>query len=719
MIDVVNSSYSPDQLYINLIKKVEKYDSALDKKALKKAFFFSLKRHEKQFRDSGEPYFSHPFEVANILADFKLDWVSVITALLHDTIEDGVASPSDIKNNFGVEVLGLVKGVTKLSKLQKPNQEAREAENFSKLILAISKDIRVLIVKLADRLHNMRTLDYIKNNDRKKRISKETLEIYAPLAGRIGMQLLKEELEELSFARIDPLAHQSIVKRIDYLRLKEDDFVKKTTNIFFEKLSKLDNKIKVSGRLKRPYSTWVKMQRKTISFEQISDIYAFRVVSEKREDCYKILGEIHSIWPMIPGRFKDYISTPKPNGYASLHTTIIGPLGKPIELQIRTKDMNEVAHFGIAAHWVYKYSNKKIKMIDKKGSRWIEDVLDIIKNAGGPHELIEHTKIDMYSGNVFCFTPKGDVISLIRGSTPIDFAYAVHSGMGNKAVGAKVNGKLALLSYKLSNGDQVEILRSEGQSPQSNWLNFSCTGKARSQIRKFLREHEKDEFEKMGNAILEKRFKDIGRPFNKMAINLLLRSLSYVNFRSLCVAIGRGEIYSEKIINSIFPNIDCEKEKKQSSNNNKNESIAIKGLKPGIAMHIADCCFPLPGERIAGIMTEGHGVTVHSIDCATLERFSEFPERWLELTWSKDEEKMMQIGRLDTILLNKAGALNNITSSIAKSNSNIINIQIAKRSQDYFEILIDVQVIDIRHLNNIIAALRIEPDIYKVERKKI
>ena len=702
-----------------LITQIKSYNRFLNIDTVNKAYNFALEAHQNQKRDEGVPYIIHPVAVAKILTDLKLDSATITTGLLHDTIEDTNVTYESVKKEFGEEVANLVDGVTKISALENQASEDSKAENFRKLILATSKDIRVLLVKLADRLHNMRTIQFVKDSEKKIRKAKETMEIYAPLAERMGMNTIRDELEDLSFSVLNKPARDLIIQRLQFIKNNKDDTFKSISTDLIELLNKNGVEATITGREKTPFSIWRKIQNKKVSLEQLTDIIGFRIIVKNVEDCYKTLGIFHSKFPTIPGRFKDYISTPKPNGYASLHTTIIGPLGRPIELQIRTKEMNEIARFGIAAHWTYKYSNKKTKMIDKKGSRWIADVLDIIQNAGGPQELIEHTKIDMYSENVFCFTPKGDVISLVRGSSPIDFAYAVHSGIGNKAVGSKVNGKIAPLNYKLRNGDQVEILRSDGQSPQSVWLNYTCTGKARSQIRKFIREHEKDEFEKMGKAILEKRFKDINRPFNKVAINLLLRSLSYVNFRSLCVAIGRGEISAEKITNSIFPNLKCEKTKSLNNAKKNINSIAIKGLKPGIAMHIADCCFPLPGERIAGIMTEGHGVTVHSIDCATLERFSEFPDRWLELMWSKDEEKIMQIGRLNTILVNKTGALNSITSSIARSNSNIVNFQIIKRSQDFFEMLIDVQVSDIRHLNNIIAALTIEPDIYKVERKKI
>ena len=477
----------PEKYFIQLNKNIHLNNINCDIGLLKKAYYFSFDRHLNQVRESGEPFASHPYAVANILINLKLDYQSIITALLHDTIEDGVATNDEIKKYFGLEINELVEGVTKLSKIQLPDTELREASNFSKFILAICKDIRILIIKLADRLHNMRTLNFIKEESRKYKIAKETLEVYAPLAGRVGFQIMREELEELAFKVTNKQAFQSINKRILFLRKQNSDFISRNIlnlkNIINPKYVK-----EITGREKKAYSTWKKMLKKSIALEKVSDIYAFRIITNTKSDCYKVLGIIHTKWPMIPDRFKDFISTPKPNGYQSIHTTVIGKDGIKMELQIKTKKMHQLAEYGVASHWIYKdeINEKKVKEINK-GTKWFQDVLDIIKSADDPKELIEYSRMNMYTDNVFCFTPKGDVISLPKGATALDFAYAVHTNIGNNTIGSKINGKLAPLDNSIKNGDQIEIIRSNGKHPQKSWLNFCKTGKAKSQIKKVFK----------------------------------------------------------------------------------------------------------------------------------------------------------------------------------------------------------------------------------------
>ena len=462
--------------YEDIIRKVSDYDSNLKKNVLIQAVDFSRERHSEQKRDSGDPYFFHPLAVANILADYKLDWVSIITALLHDTVEDGVATRAEIRKLFGAEIARLVDGVTKLSKIEAPHIELREAENFRKFLLAMSKDIRVLLVKLADRLHNMRTLKYIDSSDRRRRISKETLDVYAPLAARIGMQNMREELEDIAFAELNTSIRKSLNKRILFLRNQDDQVVKKIIREIKYKF-KLNNKtIQIQGREKSIYSIWKKMQKSSIPFENISDIYAFRIICDDISDCYEALGIIHNIWPMIPGRFKDYISTPKYNGYSSIHTNVIGPLGRPIEIQIRTQKMHELNEYGVAAHWYYKEKNSTPVKLNKVSLNLFKEFSEIIGNSSGADDLLSHSKMEMYSDQVFCFTPKGEVITMPKTATPIDFAFSVHSKLGETCVGCKINGRAAPLQTILSNGDQVEILRSNSQTPQPSWLNYTVTG---------------------------------------------------------------------------------------------------------------------------------------------------------------------------------------------------------------------------------------------------
>ncbi len=705
---------NPEKYFTRLEDKICNYSQVPELKLLKKAYYFSFNRHINQFRDSGEPFASHPYAVAHILADLKLDTKSVITALLHDTLEDGVASYKEIEKTFGKEILQLVEGVTKLSKIQLPDNEVREANNFRKFILAIVKDIRVLIIKLADRLHNMRTLKYVLDKNRKDKIAKETLEIYAPLAGRVGFQIMREELEDLAFKELNPIAYQSISKRILFLSKKNKNFVKNTIESIKAILKDANFNVAVSGREKKIYSTWKKMQKKLVSLESLSDIFAFRIITSSKEECYKILGIIHIKWSMVPERFKDFISTPKPNGYSSIHTTVIGNEGIKIELQIRSNEMNKIAEYGVASHWIYKSGSVFSPQYEvNRGNKWFQDVLDIIKTAGGPRELIENSKIDMYSDNVFCFTPKGDVIQLVKGSTVLDFAYAIHTSLGNKSIGAKINGNFMPLNSVVTNGDQINIIISRGQTPQRSWLSFCITGKARSQIRKFIRDHEMDEFEKLGKEILKKILLDINRKATKKTLGFLVQSFNYSNYKSFYIALGRGEINSNLILKSLNPKnsrLEMKIEKKKNR-------LPIIGFTKGLALNIAECCNPLPGENIVGIFNEGKGINVHSLNCNTLERFSDFPELWHELIWDNSEGRTHSfISKIKLVLQNSIGTLNKVTSCALRINVNISDIKIEKRTEDFFELVLSLQVRDNKHLNDFIVALRLEEVIYKILR---
>ena len=702
--------------YEDIIRKVSDYDSNLKKNVLIQAVDFSRERHSEQKRDSGDPYFFHPLAVANILADYKLDWVSIITALLHDTVEDGVATRAEIRKLFGAEIARLVDGVTKLSKIEAPHMELREAENFRKFLLAMSKDIRVLLVKLADRLHNMRTLKYIDSSDRRRRISKETLDVYAPLAARIGMQNMREELEDIAFAELNTSIRKSLNKRILFLRNQDDQVVKKIIREIKYKF-KLNKKIiQIQGREKSIYSIWKKMQKSSISFENISDIYAFRIICDDISDCYAALGIIHNIWPMIPGRFKDYISTPKSNGYSSIHTNVIGPLGRPIEIQIRTQKMHELNEYGVAAHWYYKEKNSTPVKLNKVSLNLFKEFSEIIGNSSGADDLLSHSKMEMYSDQVFCFTPKGEVITMPKTATPIDFAFSVHSKLGETCVGCKINGRAAPLQTILSNGDQVEILRSNSQSPQPSWLNYTVTGKARSYINKFIRKNDRNEFIKLGRSILENNFILQNKQFHDKLIDPILKQLDYKSRRSLYFALGKSEINSDEVLNILLPK-KVNTNKIINLNNRKDRGISIKGLKPGVAIHMGECCHPLFGERIVGLMTEGKGITVHTLDCVILERYTDNPELWVDLTWNKKSSEN-NIGRINVTITNKRGSLNTLTQIIADFGGNITNFLINQRSDDFFQLSLDIEVNDAKHLNEIITGLRTNLSIYEVNRAK-
>ena len=704
-----------------LVELVKSYDPNADEGALNRAYVYSMKAHGAQLRASGDPYFSHPVEVAGILAQMKLDSASIATGLLHDTVEDTVATLDDIESRFGHEIARLVDGVTKLSRLELQSDQTKQAENFRKLVLAMSEDIRVLLVKLADRLHNMRTLRFIENPEKRRRIARETMEIFAPLAERIGMHRMKDELEDLAFAELYPDARAGIIARLDFLRDKGAAVVPRILDELGCKLAEGGIEgAAVSGREKSPYSIWHKMQTKNVAFEQLSDVMAFRLLVADVAECYHALGIIHSAYHVVPGRFKDYISTPKLNNYRSLHTGVIGPEQQRIEVQIRTRDMHEVAELGVAAHWSYKQGAGKT---EGPQYRWLRELLDILDHAAGPEEFLEHTKLEMFQDQVFAFTPKGDLIALPRGATAVDFAYAVHSEIGDTCVGAKINGRLVPLRSELGNGDQVEIVTSKAQRPSPTWERFVVTGKARARIRRFIRTQQRAQYLDLGRAIVQKAFRQEGREFSERPLEAVLKSFNCPTVEDLYVAVGQGLATGRAVINAAFPQPQ-EKSKVVSlararrKAGRSDTAVAIRGLIPGMALHFAGCCHPLPGDRIVGIVTTGKGVTIHTIDCETLENFADTPERWLDVAWSSNEADAIHVGRLNVMIANEPGNLGTLTTTIGKQGGNISNLKITNRSSDFFEIMIDIEVADVKHLTTIIAALRATPVINSVDRAR-
>jgi GTP pyrophosphokinase len=710
-----------------LVDRVRAYDPNADEALLNRAYVFAMKAHGTQLRHSGDPYFAHPLEVAGILTGLKLDTQAIVTALLHDTIEDTLATFDEIKSTFGAEVAGLVDGVTKLSRLELQSEKTKQAENFRKLMVAMSTDIRVLLVKLADRLHNMRTIKFVPNEDKRRRIATETMEIYAPLAGRIGMQAIREELEDLSFAELNPDMREGLTRRLADLRARHGDMVVSVTDQLKRMLAEEDVESSVSGREKRPYSIWRKMQAKSISFEQLSDVVAFRILVKTLPDCYRALGTVHANWRMVPGRFKDYISLPKKNGYQSLHSTVIGPQGQKIELQIRTVDMQDIAELGVAAHWNYKERGQRGPE-EARAYKGLRDLIDLLDQNDSPEEFLEHTKLEMFHDQVFCFTPKGDLIALPSGATPIDFAYAVHSVVGDTCVGCKINGRHMPLRTRLRNGDQVEILRSKGQKPSPTWEGIAVTGKARSAVRRFVRQQQREQYAALGRKMAEKAFRAEGADFTEKAIEGVLKILKQPRVEDVYVMIGSGTLTGRSLVEVVFPGIKAEKEVKKrppkSDSVNKphqadGQGVAIQGLIPGLALHFAGCCHPLPGDRIVGIVSTGVGVTVHTIDCEKLSQFQEMPERWLDISWaSKEDDPAAHIGRVKLVIVNSPGALGTLSIAIARYKGNISNLKIIDRSPDFFEMLVDIEVRDVRQLTNIIAGLRAMVEVSSVERSR-
>ena len=704
-----------------LVEKVKGYDAQADEELLNRAYVYAIKMHGTQKRASGDPYFSHPIEVAGILSDLRIDAETIITGLLHDVVEDTDATIADIDRLFGPRVARLVDGVTKLGRLEVRSERSKHAENFRKLLLAMSQDIRVLLVKLADRLHNMRTLHFIKAPEKRQRIARETLEIYAPLAARIGMKHFQDELEDLAFAELHPDARDSILRRLEFLRGDGEDLTKGIIDELSATLAREGVTAQVGGRVKSAYSIWHKMQRKNVQFEQLSDIMAFRVEVESVPDCYHALGVLHGHYPVVPGRFKDYISTPKPNGYRSLHSGLLGPRNQRIEVQIRTHEMHQVADYGVAAHAGYKQGIS----FDGKQYRWVRELLDILEHASNPEEFLEHTKLEMFPDQVFCFTPKGDLIGLPRGACPIDFAYAVHSEVGDTCVGAKVNGRMVPLRSNLANGDQVEIVTSKAQTPSPDWEKYVVTGKAKARVRRFVRLRQRDEHAALGRQILAQVFRDAGYELTEKALEGVYRKLKQESVTDLAVAVGQGNLSAREVLVAIYPAARAPVKGKaplpaprRRPVNGTKTALPINGLIAGMAVHFAQCCHPLPGDRIVGIVTTGRGVTVHTIDCESLQAFEAEPERWIDLSWDEPGAEQSFHGRLKAVIANEPGSLGNLTTIIGKARGNIANLKITNRSIDFFELLVDVEVSDLKHFTDITAALRAAPTIASVERAR-
>jgi GTP pyrophosphokinase len=737
------SAAGPEPAASELTRRIQRYDPRADLGLIDAAYALATKAHAAQLRDNGDAYITHPVAVADILAGYRLDTASIITGLLHDVIEDTSVKLGDIEGRFGPEVAGLVDGVTKLTRLELQSDRTKQAENFRKLVLAMSRDIRVLLVKLADRLHNMRTLHYVADGVRRQRIARETMDIYAPLAERIGMDAVKTELQTLAFAQLEPEAYDTIQARLNYLRGQGADVIeavrRELTRVCEEAGTHV---IEITGREKSPFSIWEKMQRRNVTFEQLSDIMAFRVVVASREACYAALGAVHAAYPVIAGRFKDYISTPKSNGYRSLHTgvTLRQPRNQKIEVQIRTADMHDVAENGVAAHWVYKDEEpargKSAKEVQT--FRWVQDLLEILENSQAPDEFLENTKLELYEDQVFCFTPKGTLIQLPRGATPIDFAYAVHSQVGDTCVGAKVNGRLMPLRHQLQNGDQVEIMTARGGTPSPQWERFVATGKARARIRRFIHAQQRQQHLDQGRATLAKAFRQEGVDGSERALEPALKGLRQNSVEDLYVAVGNGALGPKEVVQAVYPELRQSARAPRmmpalppragspSERVGRGGGMPISGLVTGMAVHYAGCCHPLPGDRIVGIVTTGKGVTIHTNDCQTLETFAATPERFIDVDWDLSPaggaaapgDKPAHTGRISVIAANAPATLANLTNAISKQDGSVSNLRIVNRQQDFFEILVDVEVRDVRHLSNVIAGLRAASGITQVERAR-
>ncbi|HAJ47442.1 MAG TPA: bifunctional (p)ppGpp synthetase/guanosine-3',5'-bis(diphosphate) 3'-pyrophosphohydrolase [Alphaproteobacteria bacterium] len=701
-----------------LVERVKAYDPRADEDLLNRAYVFGIAKHGNQKRQSGDPYFSHPLEVAGILTDLKADEATVVTALLHDTLEDTDTTIDELTVQFGKEIADLVNGVTKLSQFELQSEQTKQAENFRKFMMAMAGDVRVLLVKLADRLHNMRTLQFMKE-EKRRRIAQETLDIYAPLAGRTGMQTIREELEDLAFQTLNSEARDSIIQRLKTLKAAAGDKIEAIQQSVKRKLAEQGIDAQVSGREKKPYSIWRKMEESKISFEALSDIYGFRVIVPSIDACYRALGIVHQNWQHIPGRFKDYISIPKSNNYRSLHTTVIGPENQRVELQFRTASMHEIAEHGIAAHWSYKENGGGAPAASVAAYENLRTLIDSLQHGDTPEEFLEHTKLELFQDQVFCFSPKGMLIALPRGATPIDFAYAVHTTVGDTCVGAKINGRHMPLSTQLKNGDQVEVIRSPKQGPTAAWEQIVVTGKARSAIRRYIRNQQRVEHVRMGRAILERAVADTGHQFSERGLSGALKKLKLAKPEDVYAALGEGVVTASQVLEAIFPDYRSKGAQAPSRGPSKqtSQAIPIQGLMPGLAYQIAPCCQPLPGDRIVGIVTPGQGVNVHTIDCQQLEQFHDMTDRWLDLSWDKaTSDDQLRVGRIRIAMPNEMGALANACQVIARHEGNISNLKITQRTQLMFEMEVDVEVRDARHMTNIVTGLRASPMVANADR---
>jgi RelA/SpoT family (p)ppGpp synthetase len=688
-----------------LIERVKSYDPDADEAMINRAYVFSMQKHGTQTRASGDPYFSHPIEVAGILTDLHLDDETIVTAILHDTIEDTVATPEEIEKHFGANVARLVDGVTKLSRIEAQSESQRAAENLRKFLLAMSDDIRVLLVKLADRLHNMRTLHFIANPEKRRRIARETMEIYAPLAERIGMYEFMTEMQSLAFKELEPDAYASISKRLEQLHGNEGDLIERIARGLKAHLEAHGVEAQVQGREKHPFSIWRKMGERHVSFEQLSDVMAFRAIVGSVEECYRTLGLIHQRWSVVPGRFKDFISTPKRNGYSSIHTTVIHDEQMRIEIQIRTKEMHAKAEHGLAAHWAYKEG----KEAAEAQHPWIDDLVEILEHAGSPEELLEHTRMAMYQDRIFAFTPKGELIQLPKGATPVDFAYAVHTDLGDQTVGAKINGRVMPLRTPLDNGDQVEILVSKAQHPQPAWLSYVVTGKARAKIRRFVKSKEREETVALGRKIFDEIVQRLPAPLGWEAMAEALRRLHLHNDDELMEAIALKRIDDVRVMEALMPGSTGKDGVKPPP---QRRAISIKGLTPGVAFQLAECCHPIPGDRIVGLRREGEGIEVHTIGCDKLA--DGVDADWVDLAWGDETDG--GTARLCIVIKNEPGSLAVIAGIMGSHGANIVSMDQIGRDGSFHTFHLDIEVHDVQHLMRILAALRATDVVSTAER---
>jgi len=738
-----------------LVERVQKYDPSANEALLNRAYVYAMQAHGHQKRASGDPFFSHPLEVAAILTELKLDDATIAAALLHDVIEDTDITRAEIDQKFGKEIGALVDGLTKIKRLDLVTKKAEQAENFRKLLVAISSDIRVLLIKLADRLHNMRTLGHMQPDSR-RRVSEETLEIYAPLAGRMGMQSLREELEQLAFKWGQPDAYKTVVDKLEDIHKRNAGLVEEIVAALKAKLASAGLAAEVYGREKKPFSIWRKMENRQISLEQLSDIYGFRIVVDGVDACYRALGVVHSAWRAVPGRFKDYISTPKQNNYQSIHTTVVGPRHQWVELQIRTREMDQIAEYGVAAHALYKdgvgtdedggQPNGSGEAHKENPYFWLRRLVDTLLEGDNPEEFLEHTKLELFQDQVFCFTPKGRLIALPRGATPIDFAYAVHTDVGNACVGAVINGRQLPLTTQLKNGDQVEILMAKGQTPPAAWERVAVTGKARSSIRRAARDALRRQYSELGRRLLVSAFRRIGQEYSDEKLKRGLSRLTQKSIEEVHAGVGRGELPVKDVIRAVVPETELaepagprkrsRRERAQTEEGwfnvakvmglkfrwpgsggaeaKQTQVLPIRGLRNDVPVQFEEGG-AVPGDRIVGVLSEGGGIRIFQIHSPRLKDFEH--EKWIDVTWDIDPDNPERFpAKIVVTALNEPGTLAQIAQVIGEADGNIDNVRMVRRAKDFTEIQIELEVWDLDHLTQIITGLKGKAVVSSVER---
>ena len=734
-----------------LVERVLGYDPGANEVLLNRAYVYAMKAHGNQQRASGDLYFSHPLEVAAILTELKLDDATIVAALLHDVIEDTDVTRGEIDQLFGEEIGALVEGLTKLKKLDLVTKKAEQAENFRKLLVAISSDIRVLLIKLADRLHNMRTLGH-KQPESRRRTSDETLEIYAPLAGRMGMQGMREELEGLAFKWGYPEAYQAVVQKLADIHERNAGLIEEIESAIKARLAEAGLDAQVRGREKKPFSIWRKMENRQISLEQLSDIYGFRVIVGSVDACYRVLGVVHSTWRAVPGRFKDYISTPKQNNYQSIHTMIVGPRHQRVELQVRTEDMHRVAEYGVAAHALYKDeaigNGAGLNGAARENPyMWLRRLVDTLLEGDNSEEFLEHTKLELFQDQVFCFSPKGRLIAMPRGATPIDFAYAVHTDIGNSCAGALINGRQMPLTTQLRNGDEVEILTAKGQTPPAAWERIAATGKARSAIRRAARDALRKQYSELGRRLLESAFARVGQDYSDEKVRKGLNRLTQKSIEEVLASVGRGELPANDVVRAAIPDTDpgAQAAPRRRSGRQRGQGedgwfniakviglkfrwpgsgagkdkqaqqgVPIRGLRNDVPVSFEEGG-AVPGDRIVGVLTEGEGIRIFQIHSPRLKDYEH--ERWIDVTWDIDPyDPELFPAKLAVTALNEPGTLAQIAQLIGEADGNIDNVRMMRRAADFTEMAIEVEVRDLDHLTRIIGGLRSKPVVSKVER---